>query len=128
MLFFFYGTLVSPRFLQRVLGRDVGRSAGVGHVRGSLYDLGDYPGLVLRGDSSVPGVLVEVPEEAVGRLDEYEGVGEGLYARREVAVGRSDGGSRPAWTYVYLGPVDGRPKIRRWPADRAESATGRRNG
>lgn len=67
-----------------------------------LYDLGDYPGLVADGTDTlgVNGELWEVDAAGLVRLDEFEGVAEGLYRRVRVELF----GSSPhdhADTYLY---------------------------
>lgn len=74
-------------------------------VRGRLYDLGPYPGLVDLDDPSAgwveghtrPVTLTELVE----RLDPYEGVASGLY-RREATRTRA---GRMVWVYVYQRPL-----------------------
>ena len=110
-LLFAYGTLVP---------RDVGLRDAEGWigdaVRGRLFDLGPYPGLI---DLDDPGaVWVEgyvrpvLAEELRDRLDPYEAVAEGLY-RREAATARS---GRRVWIYVYARPIppDAVGPIERW--------------
>ncbi|MFO0954609.1 MAG: gamma-glutamylcyclotransferase family protein [Isosphaeraceae bacterium] len=74
-------------------------------VRGWLYDLGSYPALVPAEEPSglwVCGYVRAVPETLLSdRLDEYEGVAEGLY-RREVWTTRA---GRRVWVYVYARPI-----------------------
>ena len=89
-------------------------------VRGRLYDLGDYPGLVDTDDSSAGWVAGHVraidPTELSGRLDEYEGVAEGLYRRvRTITQGGLD-----VWVYVYGKPLppDSVGPIDRWQGPR----------
>ncbi len=99
-LLFAYGTLVP---------REPGPRRRAGWrpdaVRGRLYDLGPYPGLVDLDDpgaSWVEGFVRPVDEaELTGRLDPYEGVDEGLY-RREPTTTRA---GRPAWVYTYARPL-----------------------
>lgn len=89
-------------------------------VRGRLFDLGPYPGLVDLDDPSaawVEGFARPVEElELIGRLDPYEGVDEGLY-RRESTTTRA---GRPAWVYVFARPLpaSARGPIARWGGDR----------
>jgi putative glutamine amidotransferase len=121
--FFVYGTLMpghAPTCVADLVGRFV--PLGRATVPGSLYDLGDYPGLMLHsgaspdervGDGStspaVFGVLVDVPDDPalVRRLDAYEGFdpaapGRSLFCRVP-AVARllADGGAVDCQTYVY---------------------------
>lgn len=53
-----------------------------------LYDLGGYPGIVARPDDTtgVVGEVWSVDESALQRLDEFEGVHEGLYRRESVPL------------------------------------------
>lgn len=96
-LLFAYGTL-GPRGAGAV-ERD-GWSADA--VRGALFDLGPYPALVdLDGPSAgwVDGHVRAVTErELLVSLDPYEGVGQGLFARRETTTRAG----RRVWVYVYL--------------------------
>jgi gamma-glutamylcyclotransferase (GGCT)/AIG2-like uncharacterized protein YtfP len=108
-LLFAYGTLVPVEPAYRAAG---GWKPDA--VRGRLYNLGPYPGLVDLDDPDAGWVsgYVRVVDEAelTGRLDPYEGVDEGLY-RREATTTRS---GRAVWIYVYarrlptaaIGPLD----------------------
>lgn len=96
------------------------RRLGVVEVRGALYDVGGrFPALVLGGEGEVEGEIWECPEPRLRILDEYEGVGQGLF-RREVV--RMDDGD--CWTYVagssLLPLLEPERVIRtgRWPAGR----------
>lgn len=84
-------------------------------VRGRLYDLGPYPGLVDLDDPAAPwieGFVRPVDDaELIGRLDPYEGVDEGLY-RREATTTRA---GRHVWIYVYSRPL---PTAATGPLDR----------
>jgi gamma-glutamylcyclotransferase (GGCT)/AIG2-like uncharacterized protein YtfP len=110
-LLFAYGTLVP---------RDPGSLENEGWspdaVRGRLYDLGPYPGLVDLDDPGAPwtqGFVREVAEqELTGRLDPYEGVDEGLY-RRKLTNTRA---GLSAWVYIYARPLPTRARgpIARW--------------
>ena len=109
-LLFAYGTLVPA---------EPGRRSAEGWepdaVRGRLYDLGPYPGLVDLDDPVAPlveGFVRPVDEaELVDRLDPYEGVDEGLY-RREATTTRA---GRHVWIYVYARPL---PAVAVGPLDR----------
>ena len=124
MLFFFYGTLADAERRDAVLDGARGRLVGEAWIHGTLYDLGEYPALVLRGSGRVPGILCDVDGAAARRLDEYEGVHHGLYARRIANVDRGDALAE-AWIYEYLGPVDHLSPIERWQVPRAGSHKGR---
>jgi gamma-glutamylcyclotransferase (GGCT)/AIG2-like uncharacterized protein YtfP len=90
---FVYGTLRSGGGAAELLRGC--RLVGTATVAGTLYDLGDYPALVLGGDGRVEGEVWRCPADLLRRLDEYEGVAEGLFGRAEVEAA----GVR-CWTYV----------------------------
>jgi gamma-glutamylcyclotransferase (GGCT)/AIG2-like uncharacterized protein YtfP len=118
---FAYGTLRDAGLLAAVIGKDSGwRYLGEGSVAGRLYDAGEYPVLGAREEAGdrVPGVLIELErgEDALARLDAYEGVDIGLYRRQAVAVQLSSGAVVEAWAYVYQRSVEGLRRIERWPA------------
>jgi len=64
-------------------------------VEGTLYDLEEYPALMLYGSTPVHGEVWRCPLELLARLDEYEGAEHGLF--RRVAVTAA---GIPCWTYV----------------------------
>ena len=119
---FVYGTLRSGGGAAGLL-RD-GRRVGTGTVAGTLYDLGRYPALVPDGRGAVEGEVWRCPADALARLDEYEGVAEGLFERVEVDVG----GVR-CWTYV-AGPLlaPRLPPERRVPSGRWPPGAGEPGG
>jgi gamma-glutamylcyclotransferase (GGCT)/AIG2-like uncharacterized protein YtfP len=115
-LLFTYGTLQDPLQRDVVLRSAPTREIGAGSAPGVLYDLGNYPGLVGGApDERVPGVVVELPDEAaLARLDEYEDVGNGLFVRRRIIAHLDAGGDVEAWVYVYNRSVRGRRRITSW--------------
>jgi gamma-glutamylcyclotransferase (GGCT)/AIG2-like uncharacterized protein YtfP len=75
---------------------------GEGSVNGILYDMGEFPALLLGGEDRVRGVIWQCPAPRLTALDAYEGTGEGLFRRVAVRVG-----PYPCWVYVAgpkLGP------------------------
>lgn len=67
-------------------------------VRGSLYDLGAYPGLLLNESHSlVMGEVYEVDDELLNKLDDFEASSN--YARQQVEVSLG-AGKEIAWIYV----------------------------
>jgi gamma-glutamylcyclotransferase (GGCT)/AIG2-like uncharacterized protein YtfP len=117
---FAYGTLMSGFSRRPLLGGAV--LEGLGRIRGSLYDLGDYPGVVLDDRGWVTGELYRVPDlpARLPALDQEEGCDpadetRSLYVRRTVPVHGAEGRVRPASVYAYnerFGPAAGRgPRI-----------------
>lgn len=99
-LLFAYGTLApsSPE--------DAARGGWLADaLRGRLFDLGPYPGLLDLDDPSAGWVKGYVRRadlgELRGRLDAYEGVDEGLYRR----VATTTRAGRRVWVYVYAHPL-----------------------
>lgn len=98
---FVYGTLLGTDGMPHALLSGAER-VGVGTVQGTLYDLGDYPALLLAGRTTVSGDIWRCPLETLGALDEHEAVRDGLFRRVAVRVG-----DVPCWAYVAgprLGP------------------------
>ncbi len=67
-------------------------------VKGSLHDLGAYPGLLLNESNSfVTGEVYEVDDETLDELDEFEASSD--YWRRPVEISVS-AERRTGWTYA----------------------------
>ncbi len=121
-LLFVYGTL------RREAGKEVhellrknGRYQGRGTVRGKLFRLDGYPGLVLsnNAEDTVVGEVYRLDNEHIDKtlseLDEYEGMGHSdppphEYRRETVSV-RMNGSIVDAWAYVMNRSPEGRPRI-----------------
>ena len=96
-LVFVYGTLrrggeraMSVRFPDSKFIADA-------EVRGSLYDLGAYPGLLLNeSNSMVVGEVYEVDDEILNELDDFEASSSYWRKQAEVSLG-SD--RRRCWVY-----------------------------
>lgn len=73
-----------------------------GTVQGTLYDMGEYPALLLSGTDTVRGVVWRCPSDRLLALDAYEGTEAGLFRRAATRVG-----GRACWVYV-AGPRLGR--------------------
>jgi gamma-glutamylcyclotransferase (GGCT)/AIG2-like uncharacterized protein YtfP len=94
---------------------------GRGKVKGSLYDMGEYPAAIPSGeDSFILGELYQIKKEtefswAIGQLDDYEGInpdpGEQPLYRRELAPVIMDDKTITAWIYWYNGSIAGKPLI-----------------
>ena len=113
---FVYGTL------RRGLGRPVEqlypglvRYVGTGHVRGALYEIDGYPGLVPDGssDSLIHGEIyaLEDPIFVLGELDDYEECSDRFpepreYVRSVLTVLVDRGKTQDCWVYVYNRTVD----------------------
>ena len=96
---------------------------GAATVRGELYSLGEYPGLVPSQDTTdlIKGELYEIGTDALEHtlsvLDDYEGLGPGdplphEYRRELVPVTLDDGRHLDAWAYVVNRSLEGLGRIR----------------
>jgi gamma-glutamylcyclotransferase (GGCT)/AIG2-like uncharacterized protein YtfP len=91
---FIYGTLRASGSAAQLLGGS--RFVAVGSVTGTLYDIrGEFPALMLYGDTRIAGEIWRCRSHLLARLDEYEDVGGGLFRR----VGTRVAGYA-CWTYV----------------------------
>ena len=72
-----------------------------------MFDLGSYPGLIEWPDgTTIFGEVYEVSNTCLQRLDDAEGVADGLYVRRQIQLqGRKD--SLPVYAWFWLGSVTG---------------------
>lgn len=115
-LLFIYGTLMAAagdtmgRVERTRLARE-SRPLGPATTAGRLYDLGQYPGLVIGADpvGTVEGELAQLidPARSLRWIDAYEGVGpgehdQGEYRRSEIDVRLPSGVILRAWSYVYV--------------------------
>ena len=91
---------------------------GPAAVRGRLYNLGSYPGLVLDEQADeVHGEILAVPDAAtLARLDAYEDYrpngpdpDASLFLRVRTAVTLPTGASELCWVYVYNRPIPEKP-------------------
>lgn len=105
---FVYGTLRNWFRSHGLLLRCRARFLGKGHVRGELYDFGEYPGAA-EGTGEwgrVQGELYWLPraEGAFKVLDSFEGYdptrpASGKFERKETTVSMASGGEIRAWIY-----------------------------
>lgn len=118
---FVYGTL-RRQVRNSVFHLIEGGATFVGHgrVRGRMYDLGEYPGLVppSDGESWVHGELYDLDDlsNTLARLDDYEGCGPRnprphAFERVTLDVLLASGDSETAWVYVYRGAISGRRRV-----------------
>ncbi len=106
---FVYGTLRpggSNHF--RMAG---GRFVGKGWVRGRLYRIDWYPGLMLDEEAGeVKGEIFEVTTEQLHELDVFEGLSagevEGSEYRRVLTEVTDGEKTTHAWVWEWIGPVD----------------------
>jgi gamma-glutamylcyclotransferase (GGCT)/AIG2-like uncharacterized protein YtfP len=87
------------------------RSIGDARVRGRLFVVDWYPGLVLGGETWVRGELWVLDDPAILLpLDAYEGCGPDdrlphEFVRTRVSVHPERGDAVEAWVYAYAGPT-----------------------
>jgi gamma-glutamylcyclotransferase (GGCT)/AIG2-like uncharacterized protein YtfP len=110
-LLFVYGTLHPDRAPLAILPtvRRL-RSRGPATVRGTLYPLGQYPGLLLPGPvpREVAGELFQLPSDpaVLARLDAYEDFrpadpAGSLFLRIQTCATLPGGNRQTCWVYVY---------------------------
>lgn len=113
-LLFVYGTLRKASAAPMAMAlRSGARWIAVGEVRGFLYRLSGYPGLVLDPSGGpVIGDLFAMQDSArmLALLDDYEECSSRFpqpheYRRIILDVATANGSVR-AWTYVYAWPID----------------------
>ena len=113
---FAYGTL-QPDHAPEEIADLVRRfePVGKGTVRGMLYDLGSYPGVVLDKSNSrrISGTVFRLPpgNDILPRLDDYEGFDpqgpqSSLFIRRLHAVDLDGGSTLRCWIYEYNGSTE----------------------
>jgi gamma-glutamylcyclotransferase (GGCT)/AIG2-like uncharacterized protein YtfP len=117
---FTYGTLSTGQAPSSVVSlmKSLKRH-GKGYIRGRLYDLGDFPGVVLSESprNKVFGDIFELPTDGsiLKQIDRYEEFSprkpkSSLFVRKRVPVKLDNGEQIECWTYVYNGQV---PRTRR---------------
>lgn len=101
-LVFIYGTLNKVNAHTTVL-HDCER-LGTATVHGTLYDIdGNFPAIVLYGDTPVTGTLWRCPVERLRDIDAYKGVAKGLFRRVGTSALVAENGAntqQPCWIYV----------------------------
>ena len=78
---------------------------GEARVRGDLWKVDWYPGVILSGKGAVLGEVWEVSDEILKELDEFEG---SEYRRVKVMA---EGGANEVWIYEWLGDPEGLTKV-----------------
>ncbi|MGB6742188.1 MAG: gamma-glutamylcyclotransferase family protein [Terracidiphilus sp.] len=108
---FLYGTLQpghAPAAIASAAARL--RPTGEGHVHGTLYDFGHYPGAILDASTQrkIFGSVYELPDDpdVLRRLDDYEELNPdapqlGQYLRVLHPVTLSTGETMNCWIYIY---------------------------
>lgn len=86
-LVFVYGTLMRGDCRHGALEGQQFVGCGTTVAAYRMYDVGSYPALVeADGGRSITGEVWRVDAACLARLDEVEGVDEGLYARRSIRM------------------------------------------
>lgn len=98
---FVYGTLRSGHSRSDILENS--KLIGTGVTRGTLYDLGPFPGTKFNKGSDVIGEVYEINQEVLNLLDMIEGNGF-LFERKLVPV-LVNKEYRDCWAYEFLHEV-----------------------
>lgn len=105
---FVYGTLRRGFSSHGLLRRLRARFLGTGHIRGKLYELGEYPGAVESsgGGNRICGEVYLLPHaarafKALDNFEEFDPANPGfaLFVRKEATVVLAGGGEIRAWVY-----------------------------
>ena len=106
-LVFVYGTL--RRGGSNAFRMEGAEFAGMATVRGRLYPISWYPGLVLDAAAGpVTGELFRVGSAQLAALDAFEGE---EYRRVKAEAFTEDGRSHDAWLWEWILSVEGRPPL-----------------
>jgi gamma-glutamylcyclotransferase (GGCT)/AIG2-like uncharacterized protein YtfP len=106
-LVFVYGSLKRGYALAPLLAREDFRGEAATKPWYRMFDLGSYPGLIeWPSGLEIHGEVYAVSASALSRLDEAEGVAEGLYVRRPVAL-QGEWLDQPVEAWFWLGRVAG---------------------
>lgn len=121
MYLFVYGTLrktPSPRAISahsKFLSDAI--FCGIASVKGYLYSLGHYPGLLLDDDSptSVKGEIYQISEKTLATLDEYEEIDptktNNEYHRIKKIITDGEGENFSVWIYAIARKPEGKELI-----------------
>jgi gamma-glutamylcyclotransferase (GGCT)/AIG2-like uncharacterized protein YtfP len=107
---FAYGTLKRRGRLHGQLVSQGARYRGQARIRGRLFRISgaSYPGAVpSRSEDFIAGELYElqIPAEALKKIDKLEGCDEGLFVRKLVSTWAEDDRKHRAWAYFYAKPL-----------------------
>lgn len=121
---FVYGTLRRGQANDITRLHPAPRFVGRARIRGTMFDLGTYPGVVLDGASFVHGEVYEIAQALKRQLDAIEEVypqESGEYARRHVVVSVACLSLRCLVYEINPHHVQGRPRIPSgdWVSERA---------
>ena len=107
---FIYGTLHPDRAPAEIApaARRL-QSIGPATIRGTLYNLGDFPGAILddTAPTTIPGEVFVVPDPAIlAAFDTYEDFrpddpAGSLFLRTKAIVTFDDGSRESCWVYIY---------------------------
>lgn len=98
MQVFTYGTLKKGGMFHHVLGKS--QFIGKAKIRGTMYNLGPYPAVVLKGNTDIHGEVYEVDGPILADLDYLEGY-PGFYDRELIHTSLGD-------AFVYFHQYDTR--------------------
>ncbi|MFI5160948.1 MAG: gamma-glutamylcyclotransferase [Sphingobacteriales bacterium] len=112
---FVYGTLLDDDNKYGIYLRDNSKFFASANLEGILYDIGEYPGAILRpgGADSIHGIILEMddPSTILALLDMYEGFGEDQPQPNEfirvLTEANTDKGPVNCWLYTYNLPAEG---------------------
>jgi len=115
-LLFVYGSLKQGLSRHRFIVDQELLGEAQTEARYSLFDFGDYPGLVA-GESAISGEVYRVAEAAWPILDDVECVSSGLYTCELIRL-QPPFVNEDVWAYFYAQPIPATaPKCSVWPPE-----------
>lgn len=118
---FVYGTLMKKYSGHKPIHLEkYGKYVSEGIIQGRLYEIDNYPGLILSSNSSdkVYGeiFLLEDFIAAIHKLDEYEDyfqddLENSLYVRQVEQIKIKEGETKKAWVFIFNKEVDEKKRI-----------------
>lgn len=95
MKVFCYGTLKKGGRFHHLLKSRKAKFVDFAQIKGTMYNLGEFPAIVLMGHNDIHGELYEIDADTLQELDHLEGY-PNFYDRQVVATSRGD-----AWVYFH---------------------------
>lgn len=89
---------------------------GSGKIKGKLFDLGFYPGAIESDDGIIEGVIYDVDDETLNRIDGFEGyrkndIENSLFVRKLTTATTYDCKEISVYVYYYKQSIENSEEI-----------------